>query len=854
MLVALALAGGVVALGLRPATGLGTFVSSSTPDYRATMTDARRFGGDAVVVLVREPLQQLVARDLKRVSALEACLAGERLAWDRRLQALLPGAGGPYGGSSGPCAALMRERPATAVYGPGTFLNRAVAAVNGQLLRTGAAARRAVTNAEAAARALARQRGLSPRQMTAAARTAGQLEAQRIVGGLGALALALGADGVPSIDDPAFLDRIVFATAANGSGTVNPRFSYVFPNGAAAVIEVRLRASLSAARESQAIRLIRAAVRMPQFALGSGGSYLVSGEPVLLSDLASLLTRSIAPLLIVAAVVMAAVLALAFGGPLSLLPLALALAGAAIAFGLLELAGGTLTLASLAGVPILIGLAVDYAIQFQSRLRERADAASAARPIAAAALATGAGFVALLLSPVPMVRGFGALLVVGIAVALACTFTVVPAALVLRRPRRSRPIEWLMPSVRGAGELLATPLRFTPSLRSILAGLARRPGRVLVLGLVAAAAGWVLDAHTPVQADVTKLVPAGMPALRNLEALERATGSSGEIDVLVSARDVTARGAVSWMAGYERALLRHFGFAGARGCAAATVCPIVSLPDLVAPASGSSRAAPGPTQGSIDALLSALPSYFSSAVITADRRYAVLAFGIRLMPLAQQRRVVGYMRAHLRPPPGVHASLAGLPVLAADADGALSSPSRRLETVLAGLLAVSFALLVALRSVRRALVPLIPIVLASGWSALVLFATGLPLNPLSATLGALVIAISTEFSVLLAERAREERLSGGSFVEALERAYRSTGRAVLASGATAIAGFAVLLVSSIAMLRDFGLVTVVDLAVSLAGVLITLPAALAVAESAAAAGGFRARAGSVAAREQTQVA
>ena len=53
---------------------------------------------------------------------------------------------------------------------------------------------------------------------------------------------------------------------------------------------------------------------------------------------------------------------------------------------------------------------------------------------------------------------------------------------------------------------------------------------------------------------------------------------------------------------------------------------------------------------------------------------------------------------------------------------------------------------------------------------------------------------------------------------------------MLASGATAIAGFAALIVSDIRMLRDFGIVTVVDLTVSLLGVMIVLPAALMWAE------------------------
>jgi predicted RND superfamily exporter protein len=165
-------------------------------------------------------------------------------------------------------------------------------------------------------------------------------------------------------------------------------------------------------------------------------------------------------------------------------------------------------------------------------------------------------------------------------------------------------------------------------------------------------------------------------------------------------------------------------------------------------------------------------------------------------------------------------------VLAADADRALSSPGRRLLMLVLGILAVGAVLLLVMRSRRHALVPLVPIVLATGWSALVVFLLGIALNPMSATLGALVIAISTEFSVLLSERFHQERRAGHDPEAALLGAYRSTGRAVIASGVTAIAGFGVLVVSNITMLRDFGWVTVVDMAISLAGVLAVLPAVL----------------------------
>jgi uncharacterized protein len=357
----------------------------------------------------------------------------------------------------------------------------------------------------------------------------------------------------------------------------------------------------------------------------------------------------------------------------------------------------------------------------------------------------------------------------------------------------------------------------------------RRPGRVLALAAVLAVAGWVVDTQTGVQSDVTKLVPSNMPALRNLRTLEKVTGVSGEIDVTVRSANVATPATVGWMIKYENELLTHYGYVEEKGCAHSTLCPALSLPDLFSTSSQSTRQT-SLNQAQISQLLAAVPTYFSQAVITPDHREATLAFGIRLMPLSRQERVIDYMRSRLHPPPGVTAQLAGLPVLAAEANAALSSSGRRLLTLLAGLAAVGLVLALVFRGLRRAVVPMVPIALATGWSALILFLIGIPLNPMSATLGTLVIAISTEFSVLLSERFRQERAAGHELSVALARTYRSTGAAVLASGITAIVGFGVLVFSNITMLRDFGFVTLVDLSVSLGGVLLVLPAVLALSE------------------------
>jgi hydrophobe/amphiphile efflux-3 (HAE3) family protein len=924
IVLALALGGGLLALHLKPSAGTDTFVGKSSAGYRATADAQRHFGDDAVVVLIREPLRDLVQTgDLATVTKLEACFAGQYVVANQALRAFTPvksGTHGPYGGWRSPCGRLARAGPVHAVYGPGTFLNRAVAAVNTQIREMLAGVVTAVRGAQSDAYQLALGRGMSGKRAQSEAHAAGVLEYQRQMQALEQLARSWGITSLPSIDSPQFIPAIVF-DQARGVNQPKPRFAYLFPTADSALIQVRLKSSLSDARQAQAITWIRQAIAMPMFRSAHGGKYTVTGVPVVLGALANTISGAIAGLLSAALLVMAVALLLVFRRRPRLLPLAIALAAAGITFGLLAVLGFTLTLASAAVLPILIGLAVDYGIQFQARVQEVQSASEAegavvhdgparvdeaavrtalvltdravgqaagrvAPTIATAALATATGFLALLLSPVPMVQGFGLLLVVGVAAALACALTAGSAALAISERRRVvragrlvsvggfAPAGGGLPEpiaawVRGAAEILAGaagavasamrgaaailrdgtrrlsgPLArrapqavatapspdAAPGRSAVLVtAITRRPGRVLALAAVLALAGWIADTQTGVQTDVTKLVPSDMPALRDLRTLEKVTGVSGDIDVTIRAANVVTPKTVAWMIDYEKRLLSHYGYVEAKGCASATLCPALSLPDLFS-ATGGATGQTHLTQAEIDQLLAAVPAYFKQAVVTPDRREATLAFGIRLMPLSRQERVVSYMRSQLRPPPGVSAALAGLPVLAAEANGAVSSSSHRLLTLLACLAAVALVLAIVFRQASRAIVPLIPIALATGWSALILFVIGIPLNPMSATLGTLVIAISTEFSVLLSERFRQERLAGYDLHGALRRTYRSTGAAVLASGITAIAGFGVLVLSDITMLRDFGFVTVVDLTVSLAGVLVVLPAVLAVSE------------------------
>ncbi len=841
LVLVLAVAGALLALRLEPSAETDTIVGSSTPGWAATERLHQRFGDEAVYVVVRESITRVVlTSDLNAVLGLEGCLAGN-----------VPAGITPQGGAAGPCGRLARTKPVRVVFGPGTFLNESVTQISDGLAALTARQARDSRRAGRAAEQLALRRGFSATDARRYRSQAEQVVQAKFVTELLRLAVryGLGLDSLPPrLDNPSFVARLVF-DATKPAGTPKTRFASIFPGPDGALIQVRLRDDLSESARRTALADIRAAVAMPRWKL-TAGSYGVTGAPVLIEELSGSLSSAIVVLLLVAVAVMALTLLLVFRARLRLVPLVVALAACALTFGIMSLASVPLTMASIAVIPILIGLAVDYAIQLQSRVQEEGPpvhdgvarvAERGAPTIAVAAAATAAGFLVLLLSPVPMVRGFGVLLVVGIMLALLCALTLGVAAHAWDERRRESRAERpgraagaLAAAWNGAGEIVGA-LRAVGAVRGAAPRAARgaltasitRPGRVLAIAVALAAAGWALDTQTKVESDIQRLVPQNLPALRDLRDLQAISGVGGEANVLIEGRRVTDPAVVSWMTRYQQRVLRELRYTERKGCGRSEICPAFSLPDLFTTKESLS------SRKRIEGLLDAVPPYFSQTVISADRRTATLSFGLRLMPLERQSEVLRTMQRELDPPPGVTARLAGLPVLAAEANDRLASPLRRVVTLVAGLLAVALVLLLALRSVARALVPLIPIALATGWSALVLFVSRIPLNPMSIVLGALVIAISTEFSVLLSERYRSEREAGHDVHEALRRTYASTGAAVLASGVTAIAGFAVLIVSDITMLRDFGLVTVIDLSVALVGVMIVLPAVLVLAEGGA---------------------
>jgi preprotein translocase subunit SecF len=475
---ALALIGTALALRLEPSASTDTLVGRNTAAFKATERFRKQFGDESVLVMVHGNLQRTtLTSDLGRLIRLEGCLAGN-------VPKQLLGEYPPE------CATLARRKPAKVVYGGGTFITTAVAQIQkGFSAKQQEAAAKGEAAAEAARR-IARRQGLPKAEQERLAKEAKNLALKQFLDESLQIAFRYNLTSVPQVNNPEFVSQLVFDTA-RGVGQPKSRFAFLFPSKNAALVQIRLKPGLSDAQRRDAIELIRGATQSPRFKMANGQRYVVTGVPVVVDALASSVQRSIFVLLVAALLIMAATLALVFRTRMRLLPLALALAAAGMTYGFMSLAGVDLTMASIAALPVLIGLAVDYAIQLQARFdesrRERLSPTAAARAaavrggplVAGAALATAAGFLVLLMSPVPMIHGFAVTVIVGIVLALACAVTAGLATLARwsERPPAAPDVPPMLPRLRATARETWERVAWSRPGSAIAAGAPRSGSR-----------------------------------------------------------------------------------------------------------------------------------------------------------------------------------------------------------------------------------------------------------------------------------------------------------------------------------------------------------------------------------------
>jgi len=399
------------------------------------------------------------------------------------------------------------------------------------------------------------------------------------------------------------------------------------------------------------------------------------------------------------------------------------------------------------------------------------------------------GVLAFAFSPVPLVRQFAFLMAIGVAMSfLASVLVGLPLVLLVERWR-------------------PRPVPPAPSWEP-LARAGRMPRAVVVLVAAAGLAGWAALPLTRMETDPGRLLPASADTLRQADHVRQAVGLAGEVDLVVTGPDVSSPAVVAWTAGAED---RSSG---------ADLRPVTGLPQFLTTFDYGKP----PDAATTKVILDRLPPYLTQSVATPDDHMARVAFGIpRVTSVDDDRALVGRLDRAGQPPAGYHAFPAGLAVLAASALDRMSADRVRLTLLALGL--VLAVLLAAYRRPVPALLAVLPTVVAAGWITGAQYLAGARATPVTALLSGVVIAFATEFGVLWLARYRAERAAGAQPGAAADVASRRVGPAIVASAAALVAGFAVLALSPVPMVRDFGLWCAADLAVATAAVLVMVPPA-----------------------------
>ncbi len=693
------------------------------------------------------------------------------------------------------------------VIGPATALDFAAAqlAVAPDMIL--AATERDAEAAAEQAREAAADEGLPPaEQEAAAAAAADEARAEGTASAEEQLA-RLTAAGEPSLDNPGFVEFLIFQE----DGDIRPALRDSFLDENHALVLARLPGNAPIAEQSQGVDAADEVVAEHPV---TGMEVLASGPPVLLAEINDYLQGGMATLGAFAGGVMVVLLLVVFRVRWPLLPLGVVVVGLIAAFGAIGLLGIPLTLVTISALPILLGLGVDFAIQLHNRFEEertegRVPDEAAARttrrigpPVVLAMTAAVAGFLALQWSQVPMLRDFGQLLSVGVVALVLVALALAVPVLLLRDRRRPA-----VPEARVG--LIERGVRRLTSLR---------PGAtvpLLVAGVAIAGAGLAVEGGLPIQTDPEAWVDQDGKSVEDLRQLREGTGFSSELTVMVEADDVTTPEVTEWIYRFGTETVdRH---------------PDVLLraTSMAALASGVHGTVPGGDD--VPLLLSVAPEDPARFLISEDRTRANIVFPIGPVSLQERERVLDEIAADLdgdlAPPEGVEATTSGLAAVGVELVNGLEAGRRTLSLIAIGL--VLAWLVVTTRTLVRPLLVIVPVVVAVGLSALVIDLFGIELTPLTTVVGPLVIAVCTEFSILVESRYVEDRVAGRSPSQAIAVGVVRIGRAFVASGLTLVGGFGVLALSPMPLLRDFGIVVAIDVVIALASTLLLLPPLLA---------------------------
>ena len=699
--------------------------------------------------------------------------------------------------------------------------------------------------------------------------------------------------------DPAELEALIVDP---NTSEILPALKNVFPDRQHALISVILNGQLTQNQQKEMVEKVKALVASAGF---KDVNVIVSGNPTVFGSVKDLMLVDMRNMLIVSVILMLLILALIFNVrgffAWRWLPLGVVVIAIIYTFGIMGVLSIPLTMVTMAAFPILLGLGVDYAIQFHNRYDEESKGGKSVAgaivesvthigPAIGIAIVTGClGFAALFFSPVPMIQSFGYTLILGVVICYILSVFILLAAL-YRRDRMTDTLKssgripriiikprnkfTLGPEIAAAvltlsliglgivfiackpsfdnigfaigigitvfGILVSTislgielhrerlgialptkePIKRKHIVDSALHHLApwvvKHPLIIIPIALALTVAGLCADSHIQTETNELKMISENVPVMQNLRQVEDVAGGLVSMNVLIEANDVTDPQIVSWVLQLQDRIA-----ANNSDMVAGTESYASALKQLMEVMGGEMPQ----TSEDIKSSLQLVPTQLSANLVTSNYTAANIIVTIEKITGEQTPELEAMLKADTADhPAGVEVTITGLPVMMRELGKGLSGGRVDMTLIGIGLIFIGLLFLFRFR-ILRVCMAVLPVALIIGWSSGVMFLAGIKYTPATAAMGALIIGIGTEFTILLMMRYYEERDKGKAPHEAMTTAITRIGRAIIASGLTVIGGFGALLIAqNFPVLRSFGLLTMIDVFLALISTLVVLPA------------------------------
>jgi uncharacterized protein len=518
---------------------------------------------------------------------------------------------------------------------------------------------------------------------------------------------------------------------------------------------------------------------------------------------------------------------------------------------------------------LLIGLGVDYGIHLTSRYREEVGKGmdvdgSVGRAIgtvgvalALATITTVVGFLTNVFNPVPALKDFGILAAVGIASSFLLMLTFVPAARRLLDRRAESAGRLPADGMGASGE------RLLPRMLEKVSVLAERAAvPTLVVALALGGLGVFGLTQLETRFSFTDFLPEDAPAVETLTILQDEFGGGlGESTTVL----------VESSAGLASASLHNalvsigvdlvdvdnvVTFSTPNGPVASANSPVALLQQQL---QGGPQAEPSPAvlaaaqevglgpDLTVPAGTDVTPLWDALYEVAPDQAEAVLhrsnsgTYDALLFDIQTRAGENGAdeLRADLTAlfaPVTTQAGVTAIPtsqeIISAVIIDALSSSQT--QSLLITLVIATLVLMVSFwfenRRPMLGVLTMIPVALVVFWTYGMMYATGIPFGPVTATLAALAVGIGVPFTIHIARRFEEDRQRYDSLEDALRSTTRHTGGALAGSAFTTMAGFGILMTSTLTPFQQMGQVTVYAIGLSLIGAVLVLPSLLALWE------------------------